>query len=300
MAKIDFSKYGDLEKLKNEVNRLFEERMRKAGLNEELETLHEKPFGAIKNVFEGLTDKLYESAEGKKLIGKYVKAIREGKNSSDMYSVYEFVYRSPKVSDAGRFLNEAISMTNGFDGKKFADEKKKIAGIVAEAVSFAGKDANFVKDEIAKNLELNEAIDYLISNEKKFNNLSSYVNKFSMVERFLSDNMVNESQQTENKSGKDLIADLNESMEGLNEWEKEAVKEIAMARLSKRDMSEVFEEKKTDCLNKLDENIENEDSVETKSHFETMKSQLEEKKYNEDTVLEDIITLVELKKTLSE
>lgn len=300
MAKIDFSKYGDLEKLKNEVNRLFEERMRKAGLNEELETLHEKPFGAIKNVFEGLTDKLYESAEGKKLIGKYVKAIREGKNSSDMYSVYEFVYRSPKVSDAGRFLNEAISMTNGFDGKKFADEKKKIAGIVAEAVSFAGKDANFVKDEIAKNLELNEAIDYLISNEKKFNNLSSYVNKFSMVERFLSDNMVNESQQTENKSGKDLIADLNESMEGLNEWEKEAVKEIAMARLSKRDMSEIFEEKKTDCLNKLDENIENEDSVETKSHFETMRSQLEEKKYNEDTVLEDIITLVELKKTLSE
>ena len=300
MAKIDFSKYGDLEKLKNEVNRLFEERMRKAGLNEELETLHEKPFGAIKNVFEGLTDKLYESAEGKKLIGKYVKAIREGKNSSDMYSVYEFVYRSPKVSDAGRFLNEAISMTNGFDGKKFADEKKKIAGIVAEAVSFAGKDANFVKDEIAKNLELNEAIDYLISNEKKFNNLSSYVNKFSMVERFLSDNMVNESQQTENKSGKDLIADLNESMEGLNEWEKEAVKEIAIARLSKRDMSEIFEEKKTDCLNKLDENIENEDSVETKSHFETMRSQLEEKKYNEDTVLEDIITLVELKKTLSE
>ena len=300
MAKIDFSKYGDLEKLKNEVNRLFEERMRKAGLNEELETLHEKPFGAIKNVFEGLTDKLYESAEGKKLIGKYVKAIREGKNSSDMYSVYEFVYRSPKVSDAGRFLNEAISMTNGFDGKKFADEKKKIAGIVAEAVSFAGKDANFVKDEIAKNLELNEAIDYLISNEKKFNNLSSYVNKFSMVERFLSDNMVNESQQTENKRGKDLIADLNESMEGLNEWEKEAVKEIAMARLSKRDMSEIFEEKKTDCLNKLDENIENEDSVETKSHFETMRSQLEEKKYNEDTVLEDIITLVELKKTLSE
>lgn len=300
MAKIDFSKYGDLEKLKNEVNRLFEERMRKAGLNEALETLYEKPFGAIKNVFEGLTDKLYESAEGKKLIGKYVKAIREGKNSSDMYSVYEFVYRSPKVSDAGRFLNEAISMTNGFDEKKFVDEKKKIAGIVAEAVSFAGKDANFVKDEIAKNLEINEAIDYLISNEKKFNNLSSYVNKFSMVERFLSDNMVSESQSSESKSGKELISDLNESLEGLNEWEKEAVKEIAIARLSKRDMSEIFEEKKTDCLNKLDENIENEDSVETKSHFETMRSQLEEKKYNEDTVLEDIITLVELKKTLSE
>lgn len=300
MANFDFSKYSDLERLKNEVNRLLEDRMRIAGLKEELATLHEKPFGAIKNVFEGLTDKLYETSEGKKLIGKYVKAIREDKNASDVYSVYEFVYRSPKVEDTGRFLNEAISMMDGFNAKKFVQEKKKIAEIVAEAVSFAGKDAEFVRDEVSRNLELNEAIDYLISNEKKLSNLPSYVNKFTYVEKFLSENMIKEDESQPEKSGKELISDLNESLSGLDEWERDAVREIAMAKLSKRDMSEVFEEKKNECLQKLDESIEEEDSIETKSHFETMRSQLSEKRYNEDTVIEDILTLAELNKTLSE
>ena len=102
------------------------------------------------------------------------------------------------------------------------------------------------------------------------------------------------------KTGKELIDGLNESLEGLADWEKLAISDIAIARLAKRDMSELFEEYKNKCLEKLSENIEKEPTVELKSHFETMKKQLEEKKYNEGSLYEDIVTLADLRSKLSE
>ena len=300
MAKFDINRHSDLVKLRDALNAILEERVQKAGLKEILESLYKQPFGAIKNVFEGVTDKLYESAEGKKVIAKYVKAIRECKNASDAYSVHEFVYHSPNVDNPERFLNEAVSMTEGFDRKAFVAEKKKIAGIVAEAVRLAGKDAEFVKGEIEKNLEINEAIDYIISNKRSFNNLSEYVNKFSRVEKCLSENMQEKPNEYTGKSGVELLSDLNEAFEGLDDWEKDAIREVTLWKMSKADMSELFEKKKNECLNKLDETIDEENSVETKSHLENMRNQLSEKQYNEDTIVEDIVTLAELNKTLNE
>ena len=301
MAKFDINKHSDLQKLRDTLNTILEERMRKAGLKEILESLSDQPFGAIKNVFEGISDKLYESPEGKKIIGKYVKAIREGKNSSDAYSVYEFVYHSPVVENPERFLNEAVSlMTEDFDRKAFANDKKRIANVVAEAVSLVGEDADFVRNEINRNLDINEAIDYIITNKKSFGNLAEYVNKVSIVEKHLAENMQEMPNEYSSKTGKELMSDLNEALEGLSDWEKDAIKEVTLTKLSKSNLSELFEAKKNECLEKIDEAIENENSIETKAHLENMRKQLSEKKYNEETIVEDIVTLAELNKTLNE
>ena len=301
MAKFDINKHSDLQKLRDTLNTILEERMRKAGLKEILESLSDQPFGAIKNVFEGISDKLYESPEGKTIIGKYVKAIREGKNSSDAYSVYEFVYHSPVVENPERFLNEAVSlMTEDFDRKAFANDKKRIANVVAEAVSLVGEDADFVRNEINRNLDINEAIDYIITNKKSFGNLAEYVNKVSIVEKHLAENMQEMPNEYSSKTGKELMSDLNEALEGLSDWEKDAIKEVTLAKLSKSNLSELFEAKKNECLEKIDEAIENENSIETKAHLENMRKQLSEKKYNEESIVEDIVTLAELNKTLNE
>lgn len=300
MAKFDFNKYSDLQKLKDEMNAILESRMEKVELGTVLEGLSEQPFGAIKNVFESLSDKLYESAEGKKLIAKYVKAIREGKNTSNAYSVYEFVYHSPNVENTEKFLNEAISITGGINRKAFAEEKKKVAGVVAEAVSFVGKQAKEVKAEIEKNRSLNESIDYLMVNKKNFKNLPEYVNNFTSVENFLKENMREKPNEHSKKTGKELVASLCEALVGLEDWQKKVIEEITLAKLAKGDMSLLFEGKKNACLEKIDETMSTEKSVETKSHLENMRKQLSEKKYSEDSLLEDILTLEELNRTLSE
>ena len=90
MAKFDFNDKEDVKKLKEELNKIFESKIEKLELESALNELSSQPFGAIKNVFEGITDKLYESAAGKKIIAKYVKSIREGKASLvDSYCYFD-------------------------------------------------------------------------------------------------------------------------------------------------------------------------------------------------------------------
>lgn len=300
MAKFDFNDKDDVKRLKEEVNNIFESKIRQLELDSALKSLSTQSFGAIKNVFENITDKLYESAEGKKIIGKYVRAIREGKNVSDAYSVYEFVYNSPNVTNPERLLSEALYMTGRIDKDAFEDEKKKVAGVVAEAVRFVGGDADMVEESVNKNYDANEAIDYLMLNPKNFSNLDEYVNKFDYVSGMLSENMREKPSEETGKTGKELIDGLNESLEGLADFERRAIADIAILKLSKGNPLELFEEYKNGCIRKLDENIEGESNPEMKSRFETMRKQLSEKKYNEGSLYEDIVTLSELKSKLSE
>jgi hypothetical protein len=300
MAKFDFNDKEDVKKLKNELNGILESKIQKLELDAALKSLSSQPFGAIRNVFEGITDKLYENAEGKKIIGRYVKAIREGKNVSDAYSVYEFVNRSPNVTNPQLFLSEALEMASGMDRKAFDSEKEKVANVVAEAVRYAGKDAEFVEENINRNFAMNEAIDYLMLNQKNFSNLPEYVNKFDYVREHLEENMEEKPLNEAVRTGKELIAAMNESLEGLESWERSAIVDIAMAKLAGKDPSIVFEERKNACIEKIDENLESEKSIDMKSHLESMRAQLSEKKYNEGSIYEDIITLSELESKLSE
>ena len=300
MGKFDFNDKEDVKKLKNELNSILESKIQKLELDAVLESLPSQPFGSIKDVFESITDKLYESADGKKLIGRYVKAIRDGKNVSDTYSVYEFVNRSPNVTNPQLFLSEALEMAGGVDKKTFADEKTKVAKIVAEAIRYVGKDAEFVEENINRNFAVNKSIDYLILNPKKFDNLSEYVNTFDYVREHLEENMREKPSDDAVKTGKELISAMNESLEGLETWERSAIIDIAMAKLAGKDPSVVFEQRKNACIEKLNENLEKEGSIDMKSHFEMMKSQLAEKKYNKDSLYEDVITLSELESKLSE
>ena len=60
------------------------------------ESVDNLTFGEIKCLFESICDRLYETKNGKKLIARYVKALREDKNASLMYSIYE-AFRNPEM-----------------------------------------------------------------------------------------------------------------------------------------------------------------------------------------------------------
>lgn len=301
MAKLDFSNSEDVRKLKNELDNILEERLHKIDLDSVLNALNEQSFGAIKDVFESVTDKLYETKEGKKIIAKYVKAVREGKNTFDAYTINEFVRKAPHVSNPEKFLTEAISMTGDFNKNAFKEEKKKVSSVVEEAIRFAGVDSAWVNENINRNYAINNSIDYLITHKANMGNLAEYVNNFETVKEHLIKNMREEISEDADKSGRELIDELNESLSGLKDWERDAIKKISIAKLSKSDFSKLFEEYKEECRKKLSESIENEGvSTEMKSKFQSMAQRLDEKKYNEDSVYEDILTLAELKATLDE
>lgn len=298
MKNFDFTNSEHVKKLKKELDEILESRIRVAETNSVLDSLCEQPFGAIKNVFESITDKLYETKEGKALISKYVRAIREGKNVSNMYMVNECVHHAPHVSNPEMFLNEAISISDGFDAKAYDAEKRAVGNVVKEAAKLVGLNSTEINESVGENYEINKSIDYIISNPKKFSNLSEYVNNFNTVCEYLQENMQAKPSDDAEKTGTELIDELNESMEGLKDWEKGAIRDIAMARLSKANLSQVFESYKNRCIEKLDRAIENGTSIEETSHLQGMRERLNEKKASEETFNEDILTLAELEMTL--
>ena len=298
MGKIESS--SKLNQLKEELVKILDERIAKARVNEEISSLSDLTLGGIINVFEGITDKLYEAKGGKKLIAKYVKTIRESKALSNAYSTYEIIYKAPNVTNSQLFLSEAISMSKCADKKAYNEAKAKLASVVSECVKLVGTSSEDISANAHKNDTINEAVEYLLLNEKKHSNLSEYVNKFDFVKTALEEGMRPLSENKENLTGKELIENLNEEFSGLKDYEKETLKDITLALLSESDFSQLFESYKNKCVEKLDEYIENTDSFETRSHFEQMKSQLLGKEFKQESIYEDLFTLAELSKTLVE
>ena len=299
MKTFDLNKSSNLGKLKEELNRILEDRIEAAKLNEEVSSLGSLPFGDIVSVFEGISDKLYETKGGKKLIGKYVNAIRENKSMADAFCVYEIVRKSPNVTNPQLFLSEALSIANKISLNEYIEGKERLADVVKECVNAAGIGHKDVNEFARKNNTLNEAVEYLLLNKKSYSNLPAYVNKFDIVCESLKNGMQAKSEEI-TETGDELVNSLNEEISGLKEWETDAVKEIAIALLAESDLGEIFNKYKTICCESIDSSIEHAASVEEKSHFESMKSQLLEKEYKEASAYEDIFTLAELAETLKD
>ena len=96
----------------------------------------------------------------------------------------------------------------------------------------------------------------------------------------------------------ELISTLNENE--LESWEKNAIWDIVSTKLSNGSCESLFENYKSNCLNKMDEILNGREDVVEKSRLSAMRQQLEEKKFSEGTLTEDILNLSKLYTTLSE
>ena len=96
----------------------------------------------------------------------------------------------------------------------------------------------------------------------------------------------------------ELISTLNENE--LESWEKSAIWDIVSTKLCNGRCESLFEEYKSNCLNKIDEILNEREDVTEKSRLSSMRQQLEEKKFSESTLTEDILNLSKLYTTLSE
>ena len=101
------------------------------------------------------------------------------------------------------------------------------------------------------------------------------------------------------KSGSDIRGIASDNGKEKINLTNEVVEKIVMTNIKNGDKSELFEEYKKGCINLIEENLQDEDiTIETKSRLSTMKAQLNEKVYKEETANEDILKLANLEYTL--
>ena len=300
MKNTTFKTIGDFQRLKESLNDVIDKRITKMKLEECINSFNSLSFACLNEIFKNTVDKLYETKEGKRLIKKYVKTIKESNDLKKVYSIYNIVNSPNKINDGTLFIKESISLIEEIDKKNYGDSLSSISDIVKECAVSANLDTEAIENIKDKyHGSINESLDYVLFNKMDINNVVEYTNGLSRITNFINENKKHENDlMVEGKSICELIGDFDKLFTNdIEIWESTAIKDISLAELSGKDKKGVFEKYKSECLSIIEENL-NEKDVENSSRFQGMKEKLLKKEFNSDTIVEDILMLSELKHVL--
>lgn len=300
MKNTTFKTIGDFQRLKESLNDVIDKRITKMKLDECINSFNALSFACLNEIFKNTVDKLYETKEGKRLIKKYVKTIKESNDLKKVYSIYNIVNSPNKINDGTLFIKESISLIKEIDKKNYGDSLSSISDIVKECAVSANLDTEAIENIKDKyHGSISESLDYVLFNKMDMNNIVEYTNGLSRITNFINENKKHENDlMAEGKSICELIGDFDKLFTNdIEIWESTAIKDISLAELSGKDKKGVFEKYKSECLSIIEENL-NEKDVENSSRFQGMKEKLMKKEFNSDTIVEDILMLSELKHVL--
>lgn len=251
--------------------------------------LYDKSFGFLKECFESMSDKLYKSKTGKKLIGQYVSTIKNDNNLSNLYSIYENIRKMNSDSDVDYFIN---SINDVFPISTISEEaKKKLGDIVCEAYVMLGESAESTIP--TENKSLNSAIEFIAENKKSINNLVDYSQAVKIIRESINENHSKSNTFITNESinnAMELISDFNQKYsKDLNNEEADAIKKIAEST----DNKSLFQEYKEKCLNRLSE-AKNKCEANEVEQMDQIISKVSGKQFCNETINSDICNLIEI------
>ena len=305
MSKLNLNTKDGLKRLMNEMNSILEKRIKTAELNESIDNVDNISFLECKQIFESISDKLYETKEGQKIIANYIRTIKNNATLRALYTLSENIKTLNKgekkfISNPSMFVTESINMVRELDQKKLQEGINRLRSEIKKAIKEAKITSIDVDNAVLENKQLNESLNYVFMNKKNVANLLEYTNKMNDVVSFVCENSTNEFKGDpileENKKLSDL---KNLFSNDLELWENKVISKLTLYNLSGNDKKPLFEEYKDSCLKLIDEALEDSDiTLETKSHLSTMKKQLSDKTFLTESATEDILKLANLENTL--
>lgn len=305
MSKLNLNTKDGLKRLMNEMNSVLEKRIKTVELNESIDNVDNISFLECKQIFESISDKLYETKEGQKIIANYIRTIKSNAPLRALYTLSENIKTLSNgekkfISNPSMFVTESINMVRELDQKKLQEGIDRLRSQIKKAIKEAKITSTDVDNAVLENKTLNESLNYVFMNKKNVANLLEYTNKMNDVVSFVCENSTNEFKGDpileENKKLSDL---KNIFSNDLELWENQVISKLTLYNLSGNDKKPLFEEYKDSCLKLIDEALEDSDiTLETKSHLSTMKKQLSDKTFLTESATEDILKLANLENTL--
>lgn len=299
MKKIKIENIDNLTSLKESFNEVVDKHIENFKLQENINKINDLSFVELKTILESISDKLYCSENGKKLLAKCVKTICENQETKDEYILMTNLKTPKNVNDSKLYLSESISLVGKRD-ESFQKQVNQVASLLQESLKELKLTSSEIESLISNaKTNLNESLNFLIENKKTVKNINTYLNHFNVVESHITNVNKNETIQENVKPASELIADFNDLCANMESWESNAIKDMSLAIMENKSMEVLFNEYKSSCIDILNESIENENAdIETISRLQVMKEKLEEKQYSEETLNEDLFKLSELKETL--
>lgn len=285
----------EVESYRNKINEMCDNRHKFIVLCEEAKELSTKSFGFIKESFEALSPILFKSSEGKKLMNKYTKMIKENKNLSSLHTINENIRKAGSETDIDFFVNSLMVIEWGVNPSTLKEDTKKLGRVLSEAYLLVGEEAkSLIPNE---NVSLSNAVNFIAESKKGTKNISEYSDAARIIKEHIKskDAKKNVFETVDlDALAKRLVEDFNvKYSDKLTIEEANALREIS----SSKDRESVFNKYKEVCKSKITEAKKNFDSKGDKASSDRLGVVLEQiasKSYVLDTVGADICSLIEL------
>ena len=303
MKKLNFKDKETFKKLQESLMDVMNNRYNELCLNELKENLTSAPLYTTKHIFESISKDFYNTPKGKKILKEYVDTIKKNNSLRKAFIIFENMNKPQSVLSPDLFVNENLSFMQEIKLSEYKAGLKKINNIIKESIELAALNTEEL-EELIKESETDEAeaIDYLINNRKTLKNIAEYTNKVSTLTESVKNKRIFKSEDalSESLNISDLLNMINESISGLGKEEANAVKDLTLISLSGQDGKEIYETYKNKCKDILEEAVKNEEALETRSRFQRMLGQINERNYNKSTINEDVLNFARLYATLKE
>lgn len=303
MKKLNFKDKETFKKLQESLMDVMNNRYNELCLDELKENLTSAPLYTTKHIFESISKDFYNTPKGKKILKEYVDTIKKNNSLRKAFIIFENMNKPQSVLSPDLFVNENLSFMQEIKLSEYKAGLKKINNIIRESIELAALNTEEL-EELIKESETDEAeaIDYLINNRKTLKNIAEYTNKVSTLTESVKNKRICKSEDalSESLNISDLLNMINESISGLGKEEANAVKDLTLISLSGKDGKEIYETYKNKCKDILEEAVKNEEALETRSRFQRMLGQINERNYNKSTLNEDVLNFARLYATLKE
>lgn len=303
MKKLNFKDKETFKKLQESLMDVMNNRYNELCLNELKENLTSAPLYTTKHIFESISKDFYNTPKGKKILKEYIDTIKKNNSLRKAFIIFENMNKPQSVLSPDLFVNENLSFMQEIKPSEYKAGLKKINNIIRESIELAALNTEEL-EELIKESETDEAeaIDYLINNRKTLKNIAEYTNKVSTLTESVKNKRICKSEDalSESLNISDLLNMINESISGLGKEEANAVKDLTLISLSGKDGKEIYETYKNKCRDILEEAVKNEEALETRSRFQRMLGQINERNYNKSTLNEDVLNFARLYATLKE
>lgn len=285
----------EVESYRNTINEMCDNRHKFIVLCEEAKELSTKSFGFIKESFEALSPILFKSSEGKKLMNKYTKMIKENKNLSSLHTINENIRKAGSETDIDFFVNSLMVVEWGVNPSTLKEDTKKLGRVLSEAYLLVGEEAKTLIPN--ENVSLSNAVNFIAESKKGTKNISEYSDAARIIKEHIKskDAKKNVFESIDlDTLAKRLVEDFNvKYSDKLTIEEANALREIS----SSKDRESVFNKYKEVCKSKITEakkNFESKGDKASSDRLGVVLEQIASKSYVLDTVGADICSLIEL------
>ncbi len=247
-------------------------------------------FGVLNYVMESNIEYLIKN--DKKVIKEYVDLIKKDKNLSAQYLFINALKNYSLKENSKEYIQEALSLSqkNLNKGQIYESNLKVIKFLKEHHLS-----KNNISKEIAK---LYENCDFLLRSNKKLSNLNDTVKAINEISNYVDANKVilNESKDI---AIDEIIRKYNEKYSSeLTLEEKEITKQLLECNNSKG-KEKLFTKLQNECVKSIN-NLYKNTTVDEKAKLVELKETILNLTFNEDTIVEDITKLLEMKDILTE